>query len=252
MWGHDRRVSHLEDMTTADIAEAVEAGRRRPNFYCRIMFGARPYAFAAFAAQYLLSMGADPLWILATTLCVLTIEDLTNRYTLKTYTTSQIVDHWLKRAEIVEVRARRRNIVLLLSIVAIALTVFWAGAPSIIFHAIFLFAMVSVLMYAKSRDHVRGTSTRIEEIGRGLDPEDPIFFYKCSGYLAFGFLQLWPLVLYFAGGIAALGRKEQVFVLLAVLWPLLGCIHGETMRFLVVRKELERLRDSFGPERPPA
>ena len=244
-------MTRLDDMTTADIASAVDAGTFHPNLYCRIMFGTRPYAFAAFAGQYLLYMGADLLWILATAICVLGMEHLTNRYTLKSYSTSQIVDHWLKRAEIVGARPRRRNLVVPCAFFAAALVIFFAGASLVFCHAVFLAALVSALIYAKATDRIAASTTPIDEIGRAIDPEDQIFIYRCWSYLALIFLLMFPLVLHIAGGVPALNRKEQVLVLLAVLWPLLGCVHGERIRFLVVRTELERLRDAFGGEAQP-
>ncbi len=106
---NDISLAGLHRMTTAEIAEEVDASKSWKNLHFRLMCLARTYVFTTFSCQYLLYLGANVLWILATTICVLIVERRTNRYTIKIYSTSQIVDHWLKRAEIESATFRRKT-----------------------------------------------------------------------------------------------------------------------------------------------
>ena len=229
-------------MSTAEIAEEVDASKSWKNLHFRLMCLARTYAFTVFVFQYFMYLGANFFWLLALTACILVVEIRANQYVLTIYSTPQIVDHWLKRTEVEGIKPRWRNLCILLSIYFIGIVGFLAGAPLFFCHIVLFLAIFLTLLNAKTQDHMKTPILR--NIGRLLDPEEGYFFGAArQGILHFVILLLIPPIFYFAGGVIRMEQETQMAVGLAVLGPFIGCTYGEAMRFLLVRKEMERLQE---------
>ena len=229
-------------MSTAEIAEEVDASKSWKNLHFRLMCLARTYAFTIFVFQYSMYLGAHILLILALTTCTLLVELRANQYALTIYSTSQIVDHWLKRTEIEVFKPRWRNLYILISIYFIGIAGFLAGAPLFFCHTALFLAIFLTLLNAKTQDHMKTPILR--NIGRSLDPEEGFFDGAAyQGIFPYTIVLIIPPVFYFAGGVIKMEPSLQMVVGLSVLGPFIGCTYGEAMRFLLVRKEMERLQE---------
>lgn len=73
----------LDDMSTEEIVRAIEARKPLRNLPSGIFFVARSAAFTFFIVQWFLYIRIDILWNVAIASCVLVVELMTNRYTIK-------------------------------------------------------------------------------------------------------------------------------------------------------------------------
>ena len=252
-------MTRLEDMTTAEIAEAVDASKYWRNSYYCINCTARTYAFSWFSAQYLMVMNADPLWLFLITLAVIVVERGTNRLTLKTYSTSQAIDHWLHKIpiEVTPSRWTRRHTVIL----AISLTVVLGCEWSEQFYPcqiVLAAAMVSLITYAKTKDFAKATVGVPYVVvchSPATRPDNDIF-YPLVMHLSFLAAPVLALTLYVTGEMKSLLGHEVVSVvhgmpaavLVACVFSVTGCCLHEMLRFYLVQREIDRVRKNIGCE----
>ena len=169
---HERVATKLEAMTTEEIAKAIDARKYWRYPISRFLWIGRYYAFTLFAVQFLLITGVGILWIFAVTVCVVVVERLTNRYTIKTYSTCEIVSYLMKRTPLEESRAGNGKqylvgfLIFLFGYIPISMDFpyYWG-------HLLFLLGMVWVLVLAKTTDQIlnrfKGEHKCIEHVHAG-------------------------------------------------------------------------------------
>lgn len=235
-------------MNSGEIAAAVERGFRW-NLWLGVLGVARRYAFTWLAGPYLVAVGADPLTTILTTLCVWFVERFTNRFTLTVHSTERIVDHWMRQSALGRAAFRWGNTQIALCLAGAAgLLLCRAGAPVYLCQMLFFSAMVAALYWAKTADFPpvllhRPALARL--FGPALRPVRSVFV-GLSCLLGLMVWLLLPFSLWDKGGVMARDHADQPWVLAIAVLPLLGCAGHETLRFLLVRREMARLGEAEG------
>ena len=181
-----------------------------------------------------------------TTLCVWGVERATNRVTLTVHSTRRIVDHWLGRPALGKAALRWGDAQIVLCLAGVAgLLVCRFGAPVYLCQILFFSAMVAALYWAKTVDfppfHLHRPAL-VRLFGPALRPVRSVF----AGLSCLVGLTVWlllPLMLGGEGGVMARDHADQPWVLAIAILPLLGCAGHETLRFLLVRREMARLAE---------
>ena len=231
-------------MATAEIAGEIDASRYWRNSRIRILGVMRRNAFTWFAAQYLLIMGAEMVSVMVTALCVLLVERRTNRFTMKTYSTCELVDRCRKLAEVEDTpHTFKARSFLLTALCLLAILVGPFFVPAYPYHVALYALMVSLLYWLKTRD-------RVESLMRGEIPtrahtkqvSDLDWFGFTLGLLLL-IVCLWTFALLMNAlcGIMTQDVGDQMVVVVTVLLSALGCGSHELFRLHRVRKEIDRL-----------
>lgn len=268
----------LDGMTTEEIAREVEHGKPWRNCLCVLSSIGRKGAFTCFVFQYLLYLGADGLWIVTIVFCVLLMELKTNRFTMQTYSTSEVVDLVMKRTTVegaeegLKPLGRAGGIAAAFAAFACALAQF--DAPTYLFH-VFVFPGLALVLFAvKTSDTVRntkGAGLRFRESSAGgYTIEVP----ECLGEMYFeGFRRriprrdwlarfsqifrtiilfpclvivlLFPFFVNVTGGMDLTDSSSLhllVAVSMSIGFPVFACATHELWRFHLVNDEIEQLK----------
>ena len=243
----------IANMTTAEIAEAVDASRYWRNSRIRILGVVRRNAFTWFAAQYLLVMGAEIFWVFATALCVLFVERRTNRFTMKTYSTYELVDRCRKVAKVEEVPYTVEASTFLLpflSLLAVLIGPFLV--PFYPYHVALFALMVSVLYWLKTRDQVECLKSADVSTRPDMDRRNDLDWFGFTVGMLILIVCLWTFALIMNAhcGIMTQEAGEQMLAGTTIVLSALGCGGHEQFRLLRVRKEIDRLEEKGRGKKP--
>ena len=256
----------LEDMTTEEITSAVEAGKPFRDFLCRIFFVWSRGAFAWFVFSYLLYLGTNILWNLLTACCVLLVELTTNRFTIKTYSTHEVVELVMKRATV----TLNRSTVWVhfgigASLAAVGFVLRRLDVPIYFYQPLVFLGLLWIVFYVKTLDQVKspdngnfefiksgkgGHFIRVhEDMGpaiAGLRTNPGLFDRCCRLLILYPFLLLpfviLPVFFRLLGGMKTGDDKPYEAICLSIVLPLMGCVIHENWRFSLVRDCIERIR----------
>lgn len=263
---NENGVSKLNQMTSTEIAEAVDARKYWRGLHHRILCIARSGAFTWFLFQYLLFFRLDLLWTIVIVAFALVVELRTNRFTMTTYSTSEIVDLLMKRASLNRTKYGKRlaagPLLWVASLVACS-----AGAPLHMCHAGLFFGAALLVWTMKCADQIRNEMTGFFHFTRSdqggfhvrLQPSERTEFLavrehsvlslamRASIYVGMALGPFVAVVFFLFGGIDTLSDGQEQFFLLSVVLSLIGCISHEPARFYLVQRELDRLEETGRP-----
>lgn len=251
----------IETVGGAEIAAAIDRRGCFRGFRYRLLSIARKGAVSCFLFQYLLFFEAGFAWALALGACALAVELRANRFAMTTYSTREIVDLLLQRASLDGTRrhaAKRIVPGVLLCLAGLAGCI--AGVSFYLCHAA-MFAgalwMLCALKWADMVGKAKNALFEYVEAGNGgvhlrcprgvpnwqiLRPwEDPVAAAARLSLLYAGF----AIVAVFAAtaDVRSLQGPEHMVTLALLVFPLAGCTLHESVRFHLVDRELERLRE---------
>ena len=260
----------LERMTTAVIADAIDAGEYSRGLRYRLLSIARKGALSWLLFQHLLLFRVDPLWTCALIVCALIVELRTNRFTMKTYTTHEIVDLLMKRSTLDETRndflkKMAAGFVLWLSGVIVCL----AGASFYTCHFVLFAGTLSMLLVMKSADQIKNAKypsfDHIETKNGGFHLQVPrwddskiflrpwdhpilsvIWFALVYGVLAAA--KIFPIAVFLLGGIEIIRGEQHLVMIVTIVFSMFGCVFHEPARFRRVNRELDHLKETANPD----
>ena len=259
-------LSTIENLTTDVIASAVEAKRPFRGLFCRMFFVTRRAAFAWFVFTYLLYVGADILWNLPIAVCVLLVEIITNRFTMKIYSTFEIVDLVMRRTTI----TLDRSTIWMqggigTTVVAAGFVLRWLETANYVYHFFIFVGLSWIIIYLKTLDHVRNPDTgafcfinsgrqeyviKVEEYPgtpvSGLRPNPSLvdrLFMTLGVYPGLLFVLVLPFLLYISGGVEEANDKPYAVICLSIVLPWMGCVLDEPWKFGLVRDSIEHMRN---------
>ena len=258
----------LQAMTTEEIADAVEARKPWRNIHCRIFGVARTGAFTWFVFWYLPCAGLDILWNFAVSSGVLAVELRTNRYTLRSYSTVEIVGYLMKRVTVEpnnspKGRVRQVRIILLIApLFGFVLRIF--DAPVSLVHVFYFSGLASLVFWAKNFDPVTDRNENISfirtrdggmvlKVGEYIHAGAILFrprgglFSFCGKTLLY-FCLLTALACLFVScaagmrvGTTGSPGAELGYLFFAVAFPVVCCLLHEIWRFRLVQDEIDRM-----------
>jgi len=253
----------IETVAGAEIAAAIDRRNCFRGVRYRLFSTARKAAFACFLFQYLLLFQVGFAWLLAATACALALELRTNRFTMTSYATREIVDLLLQRASLDDTSndfPKRLAPGFLLWLAGVAGCI--AGVSFHPCHAAMFAGGLWMLCAVKSMDQVRnakGRAFEYVETGNGgvhlrcrrggaapelVRPWEDRFWTLTRFPLIYAGLAAIPLALVLfaaTGDIRRLEGEEHAFTLLPLVFSLWGCALHEPARFHLVDRELDRL-----------
>ena len=255
-------MTRLETMTTAEIAETVDARKYWRGLHHRILCIARSGAFTWFLFQYLLFFRINLLWIIAITAITLLVELRTNRFTLTTYSTSEIVELLMKRASLDRVKDQMlRWIAVGVLLWLASVVVCFAGAPLPVCHAGLFFGATLLLWAMKCADQIKNVKNNFFHYSRSdqghfhvqvrrssksellVPKEHPVLSRVLLSliYAALALAPFFAMVFFLLGGSDTLHDGQQMIFLVSILVSAFGCAIHEPARFHLVQRELDRL-----------
>ena len=256
----------LDRMTTAEIAEAIDSRKYWRGLRHRILCIARSGAFTWFLFQYLLFFRINLLWIIAITAFVLVVELRTNRFTMPTYSTPEIVDLLMKRARLTSIKNEMfKWMAAGASIWVASVVACEAGAPPHACNAGLFFGSALLLCATKRADLIKNTYSNLfdhHQSDQGgfhvkvhrssmseflVAREHPVLSrISLSVFLAGLMLApLFAVVFFLLGGSDTLQEGQQVMFTVSILFSVFGCGVHEPARFHLVQGELDRLREKL-------
>lgn len=259
---NETTLTGLDRMTTAEIAEALDARKFLRGFHHRLLCIARKGAFSWFVVQYLLFVGVNPVWIVPTAICLLIAELRTNRFTMNTYSTYEIVDLLTKRNTLEETRSDAlKKLAPGFFLFVIGAILAGSGAPFYWHHVFIISGLVWVLIGFKSIDNIKSIKNdanfcHIEaedgryylEVRHGYGPNLNWTFAPIPiMYLGLAISMAYPFLVHMAGGLASLQGVDHMTIGVLMVFSGFGCMGHETMRFHLAHRELNRLKEIEKP-----
>ena len=254
----------LEHMTGAEIAAAVDARKYGRGFHYRLLPIARKGAFSWFLLQYLLFFQVNLLLLFAIAICLFIFELRTNRFTMRTYSTHEIVELLMKRATLGESRNNS------LKILGIGSGLWLAGfilcvapAPFYLCHTTLFSGAFLMLCALKSMDQIMRMGApffgRFEAAhGRTYLQVQHSFMAKeyfhpgddpwwslphlLLAYGGFALAMMFPFLVFLWGGLGTIEGEEHMFMIFPIVFSAYGCLIHEPARFHLVQRELDRLK----------
>ena len=254
----------LETVASAEIAAAIDRRNCLRGVRYRLYSTARKAACTWFLLQYLLLFQVGFAWLLAATACALAVELRTNRFTMTSYSTREIVDLLLQRASLDDTAndfLKRLAPGFLLWLAGVAVCI--AGVSFHPCHAAMFAGALWMLCAFKSMDQVRNAKSPVfehvetgnggvhvrcrrgvagsgvaRELVRPWEDRGWAAFYLLLMYAGFAIVAVFLAV----ADIRSLQGPEHTVPFALLLFPLAGCAFHEPARFHLVDRELDRLR----------
>ena len=261
---HEDGMTRLDDMTTAEIAAAVDARKYWRGLHHRILCIARSGAFTWFLFQYLLFFRLNLLWTIAIVAFALVVELRTNRFTMTTYSTSEIVDLLMKRASLDRIRGKMLKWMgaglLLWLASAVACTV---GTPALVCHTGLFFGAALLLWAMKFSDLIKNEKSNFFHYARSdqgrchvqirrswksellVAREHPVLSLAVLSliYAGLALAAFFAVVFFLFGGSDTSHDGQQKMFLLSILFSAFGCGAHEPARFHLIEREMDRLKE---------
>ena len=255
-------VTKLDQMTTREIAEAVDARKYWRGFHHRLLCIARKGAFSWFLFQYLFIVRLNPFWIIVITICLLIVEIRTNRFTTKTYSTCKIVDLLMKRNTFGQTRNdAQKKLAPGFFLCLLGVIFSGSGVPLYWYHVCFVFGIVWMLIGMKSIDNI--TTNKNVFYFNYIEAKDGLSYmevrYRYGPFLHHPFpfvfivyfglaiAMAFPLLVCIAGGLETLQGPQHMAIMTMIVFPGIGCLAHETVRFHLVQRELNLLAEIERP-----
>ena len=270
----ESRASKLTDLTTTEIAEAVDAAKYHRGFHCCHLSIARKGALSWFLFQYLLLFQVNLLAILAITICLLIFELHTNHLTMKAYSTHEIVDLLMKRTTL---DASQSNFLKILGLgfclwsTGFILCV--AGASFYSCHAMLFFGAFVMLCALKSGDLMKRIRSMFFE--HSETPDGRVYLqvvhsplateFFCPGhnlsdsvpyvqvkYAGLVMAVAFPFLVFLSDGLVTIEGMTHLTMIVPVVFSAFGCLTHEPARFHLVQRELDRMSEGLEQSRQGA
>ena len=256
-------MTRLEDMTTAEIAEAVDARKYWRGLHHRILCIARSGALTWFLFQNLLYFRINLFLIFAITAFALVAELRTNRFMLTTYSTSEIVDLLMKRASLERTKSIRGKLVAGGCLLWLASVVACGAGASVHLCYAGLFSGAALLVWTiKCSDQIsfgkggffdysQSHQNRFHvQVRRSLNADKFLLATERPGlslvplslsYAGLAMALFFGFAFFLFGGFDTLQTGQHIILGVAILFSALGCAFHEPARFHLVQSELDRL-----------
>ena len=259
--------AELETMTTGDIAAAVDA--RKPWLSLQYMFWCMLHniGISIFSIQYFIFIGIDMLWCFIAFLCAIIVEILTNRFTIKIYSTYEMVDLLMKRATVERTENKVIRYVILLApgIFLVGYILAYLEVSLYLCVTLYFISMLMIIIVIKCTDAAAKPNfhyfiqTKVNDsrfyvalnysIARyGFAVFRPwIGLYTYPGGV--GLLMLlcmivpvpFSLFIHFKGGIGIVESKSQIAILYTLIISFIGWRMHCPARFCLVQREMDRM-----------
>ena len=259
--------TELETMTTGDIAAAVDA--RKPWWSLQYQFWRMLHKGAVSLAvfQCFIFFGIDLVWSFIAFLCSNVAELFTNRFTMQTYSTYEMVDLMMKRAtaECATNKMIKYAGLSGLAIFPVGYGLAFFDAPLYLCSALYFVSMVLIAIVMKWNDTAVNPGNQHFTQTTADNGRFYVELYYPIARYGFAFFRPWiglyvhpsgiglilllstsvPVVfsvfLYFMGGIGVVGAEGHIGMLSVLVIPFVGCmIHGPA-RFCLVQSEMDRM-----------
>ena len=261
-------VSKLNHMTTAEIAAAVDARKYWRGLHHRILCIARTGAFTWFLFQNLLYFRINLLFIIAITAFALIVELRTNRFTMTTYSTSEIVDLLMKRTSLEMIRTQIFKLLAVGSLLWLAsVGACFAGAPALVCYTGLFFGAALLLWAMKFYDLIKNENSNFFHYARSdqgrfhvrirrswksdllVVREHPVLSLAMISliYAGLALAAFFAVVFFLLGGSDIPHDGQQMMFFLSVLFSAFGCGAHEPARFHLVQREMDRLSEKLTP-----